>query len=164
MLPSLQPTPQPTYTCHACTISQTMKTTMARLLVAVLSRRNPFIHSVQTDWRIQAPVLPNGNSLQYFSRPGSSYRCHSPNTFRSGRAPPPKRERLGFPQNFRSARDRRTHRQKTRTAAPRPRSTPLTSPRNFVFRGHKSRGDPRYRTGLQSGQAIVREGAERPVC
>ena len=36
-------------------------------------------------------------------------------------------------------------------------------PRSFVSPRHKSRGDPRSRTGLQSGQAIVREGAQRPV-
>ena len=35
--------------------------------------------------------------------------------------------------------------------------------RKFVSPRHKSRGDPRSRTGLQSGQAIVRESAERPV-
>ena len=37
------------------------------------------------------------------------------------------------------------------------------SPRSFVCRRHKSRGDPRTRTGLQCGQAIVRQIAERPV-
>ena len=47
----------------------------------------------------------------------------------------------------------------TRTAAPRARSTLLTSPRSFVSWHHKSRGHPRSRTGLQRGQAIVREGA-----
>ena len=31
-----------------------------------------------------------------------------------------------------------------------------------MSRRHKSRGDPRSRTGLQCGQAIVREGAQRP--
>ena len=37
------------------------------------------------------------------------------------------------------------------------------SSRSFVSPRHKSRGDPRSRTGLQSGQAIVRESAESPV-
>ena len=37
------------------------------------------------------------------------------------------------------------------------------SPRIFVSPRHKSCGDQRSRTGLQSGQAIVREGAQRPV-
>ena len=36
-------------------------------------------------------------------------------------------------------------------------------PRSFVSPRHKSRGDPKFRTGLQSEQAIVREGGERPV-
>ena len=37
------------------------------------------------------------------------------------------------------------------------------NPRSFVSPRHKSRGDPRSRTGLQNGQAIMREGAQRPV-
>ena len=37
------------------------------------------------------------------------------------------------------------------------------SPWSFVSPRHKSRGDPRLRTGLQSGQAIVREGGERTM-
>ena len=52
---------------------------------------------------------------------------------------------------------------RTRTAAPRPRGTPLVSPRSFVSRRHKSCGDPTSRTELRSGQAIVREGVQRPV-
>ena len=36
------------------------------------------------------------------------------------------------------------------------------SKRSFVSRRHKTRGDPRSLTGLQCGQAIVREGAQRP--
>ena len=48
------------------------------------------------------------------------------------------------------------------TAALRPRSTPFTSPRSFIARHRKSRGDPRSCTRLQSGQAIVREGDQRP--
>ena len=50
---------------------------------------------------------------------------------------------------------------RARTAATRPRSTPLTSARRSVSQSHKSRGDPSSRTGLRSGQAIVREGAQR---
>ena len=37
------------------------------------------------------------NNLHYFCRRGPSYRCHPANMSRSGRAPPPKTERLGFP-------------------------------------------------------------------
>ena len=36
------------------------------------------------------------------------------------------------------------------------------SPRSFRHPA-PSRGDPKFRTGLQRGQAIVREGGERPV-
>ena len=36
-------------------------------------------------------------------------------------------------------------------------------PLSFVSPRHRSRGHPRSFTGLQSGQAIVTEGAERPV-
>ena len=60
------------------------------------------------------------NSLRYFSRPGSSYRCLPPNTFRSERAQPPKRERLGFPENLRGPRARRTCRQKDADCGPPP--------------------------------------------
>ena len=84
-------------------------------------------------------------------------------TFRYGRAQPPRRDRLGFPENF-EAQGLRAHvARKARTPAHRPKGTPLTSPRSFVSPRHKSRGDPRFRTRLQSGQAIVREGAELPV-
>ena len=52
---------------------------------------------------------------------------------------------------------------RARTAPPpRPRSILLMSKRSFVSRRHKTRGDPRSLTGLQCGQAIVREGAQRP--
>ena len=36
------------------------------------------------------------------------------------------------------------------------------SKRSFVSRRHKSRGDPRSRTGLQCGQFIVLEASQRP--
>ena len=102
-------------------------------------------------------------NFKYFSRPGSSYRCHPPNTFHSGRAQPPNRERLRFPANLRGVRARRTS-PEGRGLRPPARGAPLpTSTRSFVSRRHKSRGDPRSRTGLQCWQAIVREGAQRPV-
>ena len=41
-------------------------------------------------------------------------------TFRSGRAQPPNRERLGFPENLRGARARRTRRQKGADCGPPP--------------------------------------------
>ena len=52
---------------------------------------------------------------------------------------------------------------RAQTATPRPRSTPPASMRSFVSRRHKSRGNPRSRTGLQCGYSIALEGAQRPV-
>ena len=57
----------------------------------------------------------------------------------------------------------RTRREKGADSGPPREEHPLMSPRSFVSARHKSSGDPRFRTGLQSGQAIVREGGERPV-
>ena len=101
-------------------------------------------------------------NFKYFSRPGSSYRCHPPNTFHSGRAQPPNRERLRFPANLRGVRARRTS-PEGRGLRPPARGAPLpTSTRSFVSRRHKSRGDARSCTGVQSEQVVVREGAQRP--
>ena len=136
-----------------------MKSTMIRLLAAVLSPKNPFFHS-QIDWRTSSRTE---NNLQYFYRPVSTYRYHPPNTFRSGRAQPLKRECLELPENFETQAFGAHVARRARTAAPRPRSTPRMSPQSFVSPRRKSRGYPRYRTGLQSGRAIVREGAQRPV-
>ena len=131
---------------------------MIRLLAAVLSFTRCRLTGVQRLWSSRTE-----NILQYFSRPGSSYRCHPPNTFRSGRAQSPKRERFGFPENLRVASARRTRRQKDADCAPpREEHSPATSTRSFVSRRHKYRGDPRPRTGLQCRQAIAREGAQRP--
>ena len=135
---------------------------MIRVLAAVLSPKSPFFHSVHTEWRIQTLVSRTEKSLQYFSRPGSCYRCHPQNTFRSGRAQPPERGRLGFPENEAQGLGAHAARM-ARTVALRPRSTPLMSPWSFVSPCHKYNGDPRSRTGLQNGQAIVREGAQRQV-
>ena len=85
------------------------------------------------------------------------------NTFRSGRAQPPKREHLGFSTNLRGARARHTRCQKGGTVALRPRSIPPTITRSFVSRRHKFRGDPIYRTGFQCWLFFVREGAQRLV-
>ena len=135
---------------------------MIRLLAAVLSPYNPFFHS-QTDWRIQTLVLPNRKYFTVLLLARILLPMPPPNTFRSGRTQPPKRERLGFSENF-EAQGLGAHvARRAKTAAPRPRSTPLMSPRSFVSPRHKSHGDPRSRTGLQSGQAIVREGAQSPV-
>ena len=57
----------------------------------------------------------------------------------------------------------RTRREKGADSGPPREEHPLMSPRSFVSARHKSSGDPRFRTGLQSGQAIVRDGTQRPV-
>ena len=60
---------------------------MIRLLAVVLSPNNPLFSFTRCSetrvyrlWSSRAE-----NNLQYFSRPGSCYRYHPPNTFRSGR-------------------------------------------------------------------------------
>ena len=98
--------------------------TMIRLLAVALSRNNPILHSVQTDWCYRLGSCRTENILQHFSRPGSSYRCHPPNTFRSGRAQPAKRERLGFPENLLGAKARRTGGQKGTDCGPPPEEYP----------------------------------------
>ena len=57
----------------------------------------------------------------------------------------------------------RTRRWKGSDSSPPPEEHPLMSPRSFVLPRRKSRGDPRLRTRLQSGQAIVREGGKRTM-
>ena len=73
---------------------------------------------------IRSRVLPNRKTIQHLSPPGFSYRCHPPNTLRSERAQPPKRERLGFPANLRGARARRTRLQKGADCGPPPEENP----------------------------------------
>ena len=98
--------------------------TMIRLLAVALSQKNPFFHSVETDWCYRLGSCRTENILQHFSRPGSSYRCHPPNTFRSGRAQPAKRERLGYPENLLGAKARCTGRQKGADCGPPPEQYP----------------------------------------
>ena len=74
--------------------------------------------------------------------------------------PSPRRENASGFKGIFEAQEIGTHVvRKARTPPPRLRNTP----RRFVSRPHKSRGDPRSRTGLQSRQIIVIEGAQRPV-
>ena len=93
---------------------------MIRLFAAVLSPKDPLFHSVQTGWRYLYRLWSSQteNNLQHFSRPGYSYRFHSPNTFRAGRDQPPKRDRLEFPENLRGARAWRTRPQKGADCGP----------------------------------------------
>ena len=111
-LPRLQPTPQNTYMPCMHDLAIIIKRTMTPLLAAVLSRKIHFFIRCRLTRVYRLWSTRTKNNLQYFSRPGSFYRCHPPNAFRSRRAQPSKRERLGFPANLRGARAWRTRRQK----------------------------------------------------
>ena len=135
---------------------------MIRLLAAVLSLKNPFFHSVQTDWCYTGSGPPEPKIIYSISFGPDLPTDATPRT-RSvlGGPSPEKGNASGFRRTF-EAQGLAHVARRARTAPPRPRCTPSTSTRSFVFRRHKSRGDPRSRTGLQRGQAVVREGAQRP--
>ena len=138
--------------------------TMIRLLAAVLPRKNPFFHSVQTDWRYTDSGPPEPKII-YSTSPGPDLPTDATPRTRSvlGGPSPRRGNASGFRRTF-EAQGLGAHvARRARTAAPRPRSTPPTSTRSFVSRQHKSRGCPRSRTGLQCRQFIVREGVQRPV-
>ena len=126
--------------------------TLVRLPAAVQTRKNPFFHSVQTDWCYtdSGPAEPTTN---YSASPGPDLPTDATPRTRSVLEGPAPYE--GTPRGFRrtfQAQGLREHvAGRARTAAPRPKSTPQTSTRSFVSRRHKSRGDPRYRTGFQCG-------------
>ena len=137
---------------------------MIRLLAAVLSLKNPFFHSVQTDWCYTDSGPPEPNIIYSSTSPGLDLPTDAiPRTCSVLGGPSPRRGNAsGFRRTF-EARGLGAHvARRARTAALRPRSAPSTSTRRFVSQRHKSRGDPRSRTGLQRGQAVVREGAQRP--
>ena len=77
--------------------------------------------------------------------------------------PAPEEGTLRVSRERRDAGAPRTRREKGSDSSPPPEEHPLMSPRNFVCLRRISRRDPRLRTGLQSGQAIMRESGERPV-
>ena len=138
--------------------------TMIRLLAAVLSLKNPFFHSVQTDWCYTDSGPPEPNIIYSSTSPGLDLPTDAiPRTCSVLGGPSPRRGNAsGFRRTF-EARGLGAHvARRARTAALRPRSAPSTSTRRFVSQRHKSRGDPRSRTGLQCGQVVVREGAQRP--
>ena len=137
---------------------------MIRLLAAVLSPKNPFSHSVLTDWCYtdSGPAEPK---IIYSTSPGPDLPTDAtPRTRAVLGGPSPRRGNAsGFRRTF-DAKGLGAHvAGRVRAAAPCPRSIPPTSTRSFVSRRHKSRGDSRSRTGFQCGQFIVREGAQRPV-
>ena len=118
---------------------------------------------MQTNWRYtdSGPAEPK---IFYSTSPGPHLPTDATPRTRSvlGWPSPRRGNPSGFRRTF-EAQGLGVHvARRGRTAVPRPRSTPVTSTRRFVSRRHKYRGDPRSRTGLQSGQAIAREGAQRP--
>ena len=116
-LPSLQPTPQHTYmSCmHDLAIINKENHDTTACCGSVPKEPIDSLGADRLAYTDSGPPEPK-IFLQYFSQPGSSYRCHPPNTFRSGR----ERERLGFPENPRGARARRTRRQKDADCGPPP--------------------------------------------
>ena len=117
---------------------------MIPLLAAVLSRKNPCVHLVQTDSRIDSG--PPEPKIIYSTSPGPALPTDATPRTRSvlGGPSPRRRNGSGFRRTF-EAQGLGAHlARRARTAAPRPRSTPLTSTRSFfVSWRHKSRGNPR---------------------
>ena len=106
---------------------------------------------------IQTLFLPN--KKKYCTSPGPALLTNARSVF--GGPSPQNGNTSGFRRTFEAqALDAHVAR-KTRPAPPRSRSTPPTSTRCLASRRHTSSGDPRSRTGLQFGQAIVKEGARR---
>ena len=123
--------------------------TMIRVFAAVRTRKNPFFHSVQTDWCytdsgplepkiITAAFLPAGLLLPM---PPPE---HVP--FWEGPAP-----EEGTPRVSCEPKGSAHTSPEGRRLRPPDRGAPPTSTRSFVSRRHKSRGDTRSRTGLQCG-------------
>ena len=139
---------------------------LARLIAVVCSPKNLLLTlcAIQTNWRYTDSGPPEPKIICSTSRDPNLSNDATLRTRSVLGGPSPRRGNAsGFQRSF-EAQGLGAHvATRARTAAPRARSTPLMSPRSFVSWCHKSRGDPRSHTGLQSGQAIVREGAQRPV-
>ena len=73
---------------------------------------------------VQTQVLPNRKEFTALLSARLFLPMLPPNTFRSGKAPPPKKERQGFPANLRGARARRPRHQKDTDCAPPPEEHP----------------------------------------
>ena len=135
---------------------------MLDCLLLFFPRRTYYFTRVQTKWRYTDSGPAEQNIIYSISFGPDLPTDATPRT-RSvlGGPSPEKGNASGFRRTF-EAQGLAHVARRARTAPPRPRCTPSTSTRSFVFRRHKSRGDPRSRTGLQRGQAVVREGAQRP--
>ena len=80
--------PQNTHnTCHECTISQSIKSTMIRQLAVVLPPNKLLFYFTRCSLTVVYRPWSSRteNNLQNFSRPESCYRYHPPKTFRNGR-------------------------------------------------------------------------------
>ena len=106
---------------------------MIRLLAAVLSRKNPFFHSVQTESRIETLVLPKRKQFSSTS-PGPDLPTDATPQKRSVAGGPSRRRRnvSGFRQTFEAQGFGERVARRARTAAPRPRTTPPTSTQSSV--------------------------------
>ena len=111
---------------------------------------------------IQTRVLPNQKrSTASSSSPRPNLATATPQTSSVLGGPSPRRGNASGSRERRGARARRTRGQKGADYAPPLEEHPLMSPRGFVSPRNKYRGDPRSRTRLHSGQAVVRGGAAR---
>ena len=134
---------------------------MVRLLAAVLSLKKPLFHSVQTNWPIQTRVLPNRNYITLVFLARFFLPMPPPKHVQFWEGPTPEERTPRVSGELRGAGPPCTGRENGADSAPLPEEHPLTSPRMFVSSRHKA--DSNVPTGLQSGQAIVKEGGERPV-
>ena len=146
-----------TYICHACTISQSIMRIMIRLLQFCPERTHSLtrcrLTGVYGRWS-------TGTENKKSTSPGADLPTDATSRTRSVLGGPshPKGNASGFRGSLEAQGLGARVTRRTRAAPPRPKS-PLTSKGSFVFRRHKSRGDPRSSTGLQCGQAIVRDVA-----
>ena len=106
---------------------------MARLFDAVLSRKNPLFHSVQTDNRRYTDLGTAELKLVYSTSAGldlPTYATRRTNSVLGG--PSPRRGNASSLRRTFEVQGLGAHvARKAQTAVPRPRSTPLTSARNF---------------------------------
>ena len=124
--------------------------------------KTQFFVSMQTNWR--STDLGPAQTKSYGTSPGPELPTDATARTRSVLvgSSPRRGNASGFRRTF-EARGLGAHFARwARAAAPCPTRTPLTTTWSFMSRRHQSRGHQRYRTGRQSGQAIAREGAQRP--
>ena len=104
---------------------------MIRLLAAILSPKNPFFHSVQTNLGIQTLVLPNRNTLRYFSRARMLLPMPHPKHVPFLEGPAPEEGTPRVSRELRGAWAPRTLREKGADSAPPPEEHPANEPAEF---------------------------------